>query len=191
MNSERPIAHVTKNADGSWAEPQGLEEHLLGTARLAEGFAAAFDSGPWGYAEGIGHDTGKSTEIWQRYLCTKSGYDEDAHLETKAGKQEHSAPGAKLIEEALGRGIGRILSYCIAGHHAGLADWLGSQSALAFRLQNTSSEGIPDEYREQWLCIAPPSRRGSSTQRDSICRSGSGCSSPVSWMRISWIPKHI
>ena len=157
MNSERPIAHVTKNADGSWADPQSLEEHLLGTARLAESFATAFGSGPWGYAEGIGHDTGKATEIWQRYLCTKSGYDEDAHLETKVGKQEHSTPGAKLIEEALGKGIGRILSYCIAGHHAGLADWLGSQGALAFRLQNTSSEGIHGKFREQ-VVLHRPSR---------------------------------
>jgi CRISPR-associated endonuclease/helicase Cas3 len=143
------IAHVRRNEDGTWAKPQELQEHLLGTARMAEGFASAFESGSWGYAEGIGHDTGKATEAWQRYLCTKSGYDEDAHLETKAGKQEHSAPGAKLIEETFGKGIGRILSYCIAGHHAGLADWLGSQGALAFRLQNTSSEEIPDEYREQ------------------------------------------
>lgn len=149
MQNPEPIAHVRKNEDGSWAEPQGLEEHLLGTARLAERFAAAFDSGPWGYAEGIGHDTGKGTEAWQRYLCTKSGYDEEANLETKTGKQEHSAPSAKLMEEALGKGIGRILSYGIAGHHAGLADWLGSQAALAFRLQNTSSEGIPGKYREQ------------------------------------------
>ena len=152
---EEAIAHVRKNEDGSWDGPQGLEEHLLGTAQLAERFAGAFDSGLWGYAEGIGHDTGKGTEAWQRYLCAKSGYDEDAHLETKAGKQEHSAPGAKLIEEALGKGIGRILSYCIAGHHAGLADWLGSQSALAFRLQNTRSEGIPREYREQVILHRP------------------------------------
>jgi CRISPR-associated endonuclease/helicase Cas3 len=149
MKDFEPIAHVRKNKDGSWDEPQRLEKHLLGTAEKAALFAAAFDSADWGYAEGIGHDTGKGTEAWQRYLCTKSGYDEDAHLETKAGKQEHSAPGAKLVEEALGKGIGRILSYCIAGHHAGLADWLGSQSALAFRLQNTSSEGIPIEYRER------------------------------------------
>jgi CRISPR-associated endonuclease/helicase Cas3 len=150
------IAHVRKNEDGNWAEPQWLRDHLLGTAEMAARFAAAFDSDSWGYAEGIGHDTGKGTEVWQRYLCTKSGYDEEAHLENKPGKEEHSATSAKLIEEALGKGIGRILSYCIAGHHAGLADWLGSQSSLAFRLQNTSSEGIPTEYREQVARYRPP-----------------------------------
>jgi CRISPR-associated endonuclease/helicase Cas3 len=155
MKDLKPIAHVRKNEGGSWAEPQGLEEHLLGTAERAARFAVAFESGSWGYAEGIGHDTGKGTENWQRYLFTKSGYDEEAHLENKAGKQEHSAPSAKLMEEAVGKGIGRILSYCIAGHHAGLADWLGSQSALAFILQNTNSEGIPSEYREQIVLHRP------------------------------------
>lgn len=155
MENPETIAHVRRNGNGTWAKPQQLMEHLLGTARLAETFASAFDSGSWGYAEGISHDVGKSTLTWQHYLITKSGFDEDAHLETKAGKQEHSAPGAKLIEEALGKGIGRILAYCIAGHHAGLADWLGSQVALAFRLQNTGSEGIPREYREQVILHRP------------------------------------
>lgn len=148
MDYKKPIAHVRKDEDGSWAEPQTLEEHLLGTARLAERFAEAFNSGSWGYSAGIGHDTGKAPKAWQDYLCNKSGYDEDAHLESKTGKKDHSAPGAKLIEEVLGKIMGRILSYCIAGHHAGLPDWVGSQAALAFRLQNASTTDIPDEYRK-------------------------------------------
>ncbi len=143
------IAHVRKDAAGNWAEPHLLEDHLTGTANLAEEFARAFASGAWGRACGIGHDTGKSPKAWQDYLCTKSGYDEDAHLETKCGKMEHSTSSAKLTEEILGKGIGRILSYCIGGHHAGLPDWIGSQSSLAFRLQNASTEGIPTEYRER------------------------------------------
>ena len=157
MQKQDIIAHVKQNKDGTWAEPHKLEDHLLGVAKLAEAFASVFESGSWGYTEGIGHDTGKSTVAWQRYLRTKSGFDEDAHLETKAGKQEHSAPSAKLMEEALGKGIGRILSYSIAGHHTGLPDWIGSQAALAFRLQNTSSEGILDEYRELVLRLRPAS----------------------------------
>ena len=136
---EKPIAHVRRNKEGSWAEPQGLEEHLLHTAQLAERFAAAFDSGPWGYAEGISHELGRVPKSGSA-TCAKSGYDEEAHLETKAGKQEHSAPGANLVEEALGKAIGRILAYCIAGHHAGLADWLGPQADadfLAYELTNS------------------------------------------------------
>jgi len=148
MNDGKPIAHVKKNADGSWAEPQGLEKHLAGTAELADKFAMAFGSAQWGRAAGLCHDTGKSPEAWQRYLKTKSGYDEDAHLETKNGKKDHSTPGAKLAEEVLGKGIGRILSYCIAGHHAGLPDWIESQSSLIFRLQNATTIGISSGYRK-------------------------------------------
>lgn len=143
-----PIAHVRRNEDGSWAEPHALQDHLEGTARLAEKFCDAFGSGSWGKALGFFHDTGKSPEAWQQYLRTKSGYDEEAHLETKPGTMDHSTLGAKLAEEVFGKGIGRILSYCVAGHHAGLPDWIGSQSALAYRLQNASTEGIPDEYRD-------------------------------------------
>jgi CRISPR-associated endonuclease/helicase Cas3 len=142
------IAHVRKNEDESWAEPQTLEEHLIGSAKLAEKFANVFESGTWGQSIGISHDTGKARTNWQDYIRNKSGFDEEAHLESKEGKQDHSTPSAKLAEEILGKGPGRILSYCIAGHHAGLPDWIGAQSALAFRLQNAHTDDIPDEYRQ-------------------------------------------
>jgi CRISPR-associated endonuclease/helicase Cas3 len=150
-----PIAHVKKNADGTWAEPQTLEEHLAGTAALAEHFAERFASGPWGRAAGICHDTGKAREEWQRYIKTKSGYDEEAWLETKKGKVDHSTPSAALAEEALGKGTGRILSYCIAGHHAGLPDWTGAQSSLAFRLQNAKTGDIAQAYRDKLAELRP------------------------------------
>lgn len=143
------IAHVKKNEDGSWAEPQRLDDHLEGTAKRAEEFAQVFFSGAWGRACGIGHDMGKARETWQDYLCTKSGYDEEAHLEMKNGKMDHSTPSAKLAEEIFGKGIGRILSYCFAGHHAGLPDWMGAQSALAFRLENARTEDIPIDVKKR------------------------------------------
>ncbi len=148
MKDDTLIAHVRKNEDDTWAEPQSLADHLAGTANLASKFAESFGSSAWTYAAGIAHDTGKSPEAWQRYLGNKSGYREDAHLETKIGTMDHSTPSAKLAEEGRGKGIGRILSYCIAGHHAGLPDWIESQSALSFRLQNSKTTGIPVEYRE-------------------------------------------
>jgi len=155
MNNKEPIAHVQKNDDGSWAEPQLLIDHLEGTARLASKFADAFNSSSWGYAAGFAHDTGKSTPVWQRYLKAKSGYDEDAHLETKAGKQDHSSPSAKFVEEVLGKRIGRVLSYCIAGHHSGLPDWIGSQSSLIFRLQNADTSRIHAKYQSMLRAFQP------------------------------------
>lgn len=136
------IAHVKRLPDGFWAEPQGLDEHLAGTAEYAARFASLFGSEAWARAIGMSHDLGKSPRRWQEYLRRRSGYDEEAHLEGKAGKVDHSTPGAKLAEEVFGKGIGRILAYCIAGHHAGLPDWIGGQSALQFRLQNTSTTEI-------------------------------------------------
>jgi HD domain. len=97
MSSEKPIAHVKKNTDGSWAEPQCLEEHLAGTAKLAEDFARAFGSNEWGRVCGLAHDTGKSPDAWQRYLKTKSGYDEEAPLESKAGKLDRFAVRVSLF----------------------------------------------------------------------------------------------
>lgn len=143
-DSSRPIAHVRKNPDGSWAEPHWLVTHLRGTAELAARFAASFGSGDWGYASGISHDTGKSPKTWQKYIKFSSGYDEEAYLEGKPGRPEHSGPGAAFAEEIFGKGAGRMLAYCIAGHHAGLPDWEGAQSSLDYRLKHADIEGIPD-----------------------------------------------
>jgi CRISPR-associated endonuclease/helicase Cas3 len=145
------IAHVKKNDNGAWAKPHLLIDHAQSVAKLAEDFANQFQSGAWAYAAGIAHDAGKEPQTWQNYLRRKSGYDEDAHLEGKPGKIEHSCHGAKLTEELLGKGIGRLLGYCIAGHHAGLPDWLpdeaGGQSALSFRLQTTTINDISVELK--------------------------------------------
>lgn len=136
MNNEF-IAHVRKNEDGSWANPQLLSEHLEGAARLAEIYAAKFHSGKWGKVAGLAHDAGKGRVAWQNYIRRKSGYDEEAHLEGKSGKMPHAIHGAKLVEELFGKGFGRLLAYCIAGHHAGLPDWSNAegagQSALEFQ----------------------------------------------------------
>jgi CRISPR-associated endonuclease/helicase Cas3 len=63
--------------------------------------------------------------------------DEDAHIETKKGRVDHSTAGAIYAIKKLGN-AGRILSYIIAGHHAGLPDWLSSEAgnrSLIYRLQ--------------------------------------------------------
>jgi len=155
MNESTLIAHVRKNEDGSWAPPHVLDDHLKECARLASKFAEIFDSSSWAYAGGIAHDIGKSLPVWQRYLKIKSGYDEEACLETKFGKKDHSSPSAKVAEEVLGKCMGRILAYCIAGHHSGLPDWIGSPGTLSFRLQNTKTSDIPQKYRDDLLSAKP------------------------------------
>ncbi|MFQ5560980.1 MAG: CRISPR-associated endonuclease Cas3'', partial [Nitrospinota bacterium] len=148
---KKRIAHVKQNSDGTWAEPHWLEDHVQGVAKKAKSFCALFGSGSWGYAAGIAHDAGKEPPKWQEYLARKSGYDEDAHLEGKPGKVEHSCHGAKLAEDLFGPDIGRILAYCIAGHHAGLPDWLpdeaGAGGALSIRLQKTATNDISQDLK--------------------------------------------
>lgn len=144
--NEKFIAHVRKNDDGTWVSPHGLIEHLENTARLTEIYTDKFNSGEWGKAAGLAHDVGKGRAEWQKYLKLKSGYDEEAHLEGKTGKIPHAIHGAKLVEDLFGKGFGRFLAYCIAGHHAGLPDWSSAegagQSSLQFR--QTQVKGLED-----------------------------------------------
>ncbi|HZK19892.1 MAG TPA: CRISPR-associated endonuclease Cas3'', partial [Treponemataceae bacterium] len=140
------IAHVKKTKNDAWDEPHLLLDHLMGTASRAGAFANSFNCKQWGVACGMIHDIGKSSQAWQRYLCLKSGYDVEAHLEGKPGKEDHSSPSAKVAEELFGRELGRVLSYCIAGHHTGLPDWTGSQSSLSFRIQNTKTSFIHSDF---------------------------------------------
>jgi len=148
------IAHVRKLDNNQWDEPHWLKDHLKETAELAGEFAEKFNSCEWGKALGICHDIGKSTPEWQKYLQGKSGYDEEASSEAP-GRIEHSGPGAKLAEKAFGKSIGRFLSYSIAGHHTGLPDWLGSQSALKFRLQNANTVDTDEELKTMILNVRP------------------------------------
>jgi len=130
-------AHVKRLQDGSWGEPHLLADHLQNTASLAACFAAKFNAEKWGEACGFAHDAGKGRQVWQDYLSCKSGYgyDEEAHLDNKTGKRPHAIHGAALAEKLFGKGIGRILAYCIAGHHAGLPDWSNAEGSGAAALQ--------------------------------------------------------
>lgn len=145
-NSIEFIAHVRKNDDDSWADPHLLVKHLHDTAILAESFASKFHSGLWGKAEALAHDAGKGRLVWQKYLRSKSGFDEEAHLEGKPGKIPHAIHGAKLVEELFGKAIGRILAYGIAGHHAGLPDGSNAEGAgqASLEFQESQLKDISD-----------------------------------------------
>lgn len=150
-NCNSLIAHVKRDENGEWASPHLLLDHVQKTAELAKKFASAFNSAEWAYAAGILHDAGKGTDKWQEYIRAKSGYGCDAHLEGKVGKLDHSTPGSKLAEEMFGSCIGRVIAYCIAGHHGGLPDFFPSEahggSALKIRLNEAKTATICPEIR--------------------------------------------
>ncbi len=143
-----PLAHVRQDEAGRW-HLHSLAEHLEGTARLAGAFAEPFGNGDWGHLAGLWHDLGKFSPEFQAFIRKASGYDPDAHLEGAPGKVDHSTAGALL---ALKHGpAGRILAYLIAGHHAGLPDWIhemGIGGALSERMErkdrlDKALEGLP------------------------------------------------
>jgi len=95
-----------------------LKTHLLETAKKAEKFAGSFGNGDWAYLAGLWHDLGKYSNNFQAMLFRANGF--EAHIEK--GRVDHSTAGAIHAMNHLGD-IGRILSYLVAGHHAGLPDW--------------------------------------------------------------------
>ena len=112
------LAHI----DGD--REQSVKEHLQGTAELAEKFAAKFRKADWGYCCGMLHDIGKYSAEFQKKI--------KENLDIWV---DHSTAGAKVCENL--DGCYWLLTYCIAGHHAGLPD-LGREglpSSLLGRLK--------------------------------------------------------
>jgi len=134
------------------ADWQRLQTHLSETANLAQHFTKAFDSSDWGYIAGLWHDLGKYHPDFQR------------RLRGERIAIEHSGAGAALAfskhEE-----LGTFLGFIIAGHHAGLANYIqsgpGLPSPLKERLRcNRDSlggllENVPIFIREQTVPSLP------------------------------------
>ena len=117
------FAHSTANA--SRADWQSLPDHLKGVGTLARQFAQAFGAGELAEIQGWLHDLGKYTEPYQ------------LRLQGGALRVDHSTWGARIAARHY-PGIGHLLAYGIAGHHAGLAngDGQGERSALRQRLDD-------------------------------------------------------
>ena len=125
--------------DRSVTDWEPLQHHLRDVAELAGRFASAFNAGDWASLLGWWHDVGKYSAQFQAYLKFENGLEVDPS--EYAGRVDHATAGAQHAVEIFPR-EGRILAYCIAGHHAGLADALSrsGSSGLADRLQKQ----IPD-----------------------------------------------
>jgi CRISPR-associated helicase Cas3/CRISPR-associated endonuclease Cas3-HD len=101
-------AHSSENTEKSW---QTIVEHLDKTAKIAEECASKFNAGEFGYICGMLHDLGKYSQKFQRKLQSEKLY------------VDHSTAGAKEAINLYGDKVGRLLAYCIAGHHSGLSDY--------------------------------------------------------------------
>jgi CRISPR-associated endonuclease/helicase Cas3 len=115
-----------------------LEDHLQLVAKYCQQFASSFQAGELGHILGLWHDIGKYSREFQDYLRRENGA--DAHLEnvTEIRRVDHSTAGAQLADRQYRtHPFGRMLAYCIAGHHSGLADAFGESgtAGLEHRLK--------------------------------------------------------
>lgn len=108
------IAHRREND----SEYQRLKTHLENTANQAKKFADSFHNGDYAYACGLLHDIGKYSAEFQNKVINNSNT-----------RVDHSTAGAIEIDKAFAP-LGKLLAYCIAGHHGGLPDG-GSKSDTA------------------------------------------------------------
>ncbi len=155
------IAHAKLDDVYEFAQPHDLRSHLLETAKLAREFAR--DIGPdWGELAGRWHDLGKYRQKFQDYIRIQTGFEkEDAHIENGT-RAPHSTAGAIHAVNQLPPGLGHIIAYLIAGHHAGLPDFFNGRGSLQNRLQEGESEyqqALQENIPENILlgqCNPPP-----------------------------------
>lgn len=149
------IAH-TRNCDG---KTQPLLDHLEQTAGLAANFAKAFGGEAYAERAGLLHDIGKYSDAFQK------------RIRGATNRCDHSTAGAREADK-LGLG-GRLLAYCIAGHHTGLPNaGSGSDTGIEGTLSARMRAAIPpyahvfEELPQQALAplarlpIAPIGKKG-------------------------------
>jgi len=139
-------AHSNTSDTSLW-EP--LEEHLQLVANYCEHFCTKLGAEGWGKRLGLWHDLGKYSTDFQNYLRSANGL--DVHESETVGRVDHSSAGAQHASRNASSEIlvSNALAYCIAGHHAGLANAVagGSSRPLSERLTKSipTIEGAPSE----------------------------------------------
>jgi CRISPR-associated endonuclease/helicase Cas3 len=129
-------AHSKDGAPPSTWQP--LEEHLRNVAELAAVFAKPFGGESWLSILGSHHDLGKRTLPWQAFLRHANGvFDEFSQF--YEGHPTHADVGAQWLFEN-SKQVGKLMAYCIAGHHGGLPNWDGSEMAS---LKSRLTKGYP------------------------------------------------
>ncbi len=139
-------AHSADNRpEACW---QTLSDHAHTVGDMAAAFAAAFGAQEIARYTGELHDLGKYSPDFQ------------ARLRGSGKPVDHATAGAKIACERWGKIIGKMMAYCIAGHHAGLANGSGAgnnrrslQERLA--LQFGADIPLPDDVWQQEIRLPP------------------------------------
>ena len=88
---------------------QTLQSHSVNVGEMAAEFARVFGAQEIACQTGQLHDLGKYSEAFNRRLHGGPSVD-------------HATAGAKIAVERWGNVIGKLMAFCIVGHHAGLAN---------------------------------------------------------------------
>lgn len=136
MNKKYYAHSISGRPPDEW---QTLDEHLENVANLASDFSRSFSAENWSRVAGRAHDVGKGTLQWQAYLRYENKIT-DNFSKYYTGRVEHAALGAQCLYEE-SKEAGKLLAYCIAGHHGGLQNWNDTpESALKSRLRKNWPE---------------------------------------------------
>ena len=142
--STKIYAHTTPD------EWQTLEDHQEQTAIQASKFAKKFDSADWAWNAAFLHDLGKIDQRFQKKLNVAQGLDYEYENATASGSGNHSGAGAAYAEERYGKIHGRTLAYLIAGHHAGLPDYMEDKTGnAALRIRMNEAKRDLEIIREK------------------------------------------
>ncbi len=138
------IAHIKKKSDGEFEE-HSMTQHLYGTADKAGRFANEFGNHEWGFLIGLWHDLGKYSDEFQEYIKKNSGYEEGEMM----GKTDHTSAAA-ILAKAIYPGLWPPIAYCIAGHHAGLHNWLPEPGVSGDLSDRLKKQGFLDKIRSKF-----------------------------------------
>ena len=118
-----------------------LSEHLDGTGARAAGFLDAVGGAEFAMVAGLLHDLGKYTQEFQDRLS--------------GGRKRvnHSTAGAKMAVERYGKQLGKMLAFCIAGHHSGLANGVNGEQTTALEARLKEQVPTPDPIWEQEIAL--------------------------------------
>ena len=117
------ISHIKK--PGTASQPWDIQSnasHSHGVADLAERFASEFGMGSWGRVLGLLHDKGKEKHDFQEYIQDVNGI--EGHSRYDRNNKHHAIVGAQNVRSLYGKAYDNLLANQIAGHHAGLYDYM-------------------------------------------------------------------
>lgn len=141
------IAHIREEDN----HEQLILNHLNNTAKLSALFAKEFGNEEYAYLCGLVHDLGKYSLAFQN------------RIRRNTQKCDHSTAGAREIFKSAP--FGKMLAYCVAGHHSGLQNIgskfdVGGEGTLYGRLSSENSiepyEAYKNEISEEFKITKPP-----------------------------------